>query len=95
MKEVSSQSSQGRSVVTVSFEQGTDMEVASMELTERISMIRDDLPGSVNPSTITQAVPREMESEGFLIYAITGAERSILKGYCEDIIVPVSRGSTA
>ncbi len=88
VKEVSSQSSQGRSVVTVSFEQGTDMEVASMELTERISMIRDDLPGSVNPSTITQAVPREMESEGFLIYAITGAERSILKGYCEDIIVP-------
>jgi HAE1 family hydrophobic/amphiphilic exporter-1 len=88
VKEVSSSSSDGRSVVTVSFEQSTDMDVASMELTERISMIREDLPGNVSASTITQAVPREMESEGFLIYAITGAEKSILKNLAEDVVVP-------
>jgi len=88
VKDVSSSSSEGRSVVTVSFAQGTDMDVASMELTERISMIRDDLPGNVSASTITQAIPREMDSEGFLIYAITGAEKSILKNLAEDIVVP-------
>jgi len=88
VKDVSSSSSDGRSVVTVSFEQGTDMDVASMELTERISMIREDLPGNISASTITQTVPREMESEGFLIYAITGAEKSILKNLAEDVVVP-------
>jgi len=88
VREVSSQSSEGRSVVTVSFDQGADMDVASMELTERISMIRDDLPGNVSASTVTQAVPREMESEGFLIYAITGAEKSVLKNLAEDVVVP-------
>lgn len=88
VREVSSQSSEGRSVVTVSFDQGTDMDIASMELTERISMIRDDLPNNISASTITQAVPREMESEGFLIYAITGAEKSILKNLAEDVVVP-------
>ncbi|HRW78438.1 MAG TPA: efflux RND transporter permease subunit, partial [Candidatus Sabulitectum sp.] len=88
VREVSSQSSEGRSVVTVSFEQGTDMDVASMELIERISMIRDDLPGNAGASTVTQAVPREMESEGFLIYAITGAEKSVLKNLAEDVVVP-------
>ena len=88
VREVSSQSSEGRSVVTVSFEQGTDMDVASMELIERISMIRDELPGNAGASTVTQAVPREMESEGFLIYAITGAEKSVLKNLAEDVVVP-------
>ena len=88
VKDVSSASSASRSVVTVSFAQGTDMDVASMELTERISMIRDDLPGNVSASTITQSIPREMESEGFLIYAITGAEKSILKNLAEDVVVP-------
>ncbi len=86
--DVSSSSGSGRSVVTVSFAQGTDMDVASMELTERISMIRDDMPGNVSASTITQSVPREMESEGFLIYAITGAEKSILKNLAEDVVAP-------
>ena len=89
VQDVSSSSSEGRSVVTVSFAQGTDMDVASMELTERISMIRDDMPSSVSASTITQAIPREMESEGFLIYAITGAEKSILKNLAEDVVVPL------
>lgn len=88
VRQVSSQSSEGRSLVTVSFEQGADMDIASMELTERISMIRDDLPGNTSASTITQAVPREMESEGFLVYAITGAEKSILKNLAEDVVVP-------
>ncbi|PIE52596.1 hypothetical protein CSA37_05795 [Candidatus Fermentibacteria bacterium] len=92
VREVSSNSSEGRSLVTVSFDQGTDMDVASMELTERMSIIRDDLPNAVSPSTITQAVPREMESEGFLVYAVTGAEKSILKGLAEDVIMPALEG---
>ena len=86
--EVSSTSRPGNSNVKVSFEKGTDMDVASMELTERISFLRDELPDAVMIGSVTQAVPRELTSEGFLIYAITGAEPSILKQIADDIIVP-------
>ncbi|MBD3278956.1 MAG: MMPL family transporter, partial [Candidatus Aegiribacteria sp.] len=86
--EVSSTSRTGSSNVEVSFEKGTDMDVASMELTERISFLKDDLPTNVHIGSISQAVPRELESEGFLIYSITGAEPSILKQLAEEEIVP-------
>ncbi|MCD4775185.1 MAG: efflux RND transporter permease subunit [Candidatus Aegiribacteria sp.] len=86
--EVSSTSRPDRSNVEVSFEKGTDMDVASMELTERISFLRDELPSAVMIGSVTQAVPRELTSEGFLIYAITGAEPSVLKQIADDIIVP-------
>jgi HAE1 family hydrophobic/amphiphilic exporter-1 len=86
--EVSSTSRPGNSSVKVSFEKGTDMDVASMELTERISFLRDELPDAVMIGSVTQAVPRELTSEGFLIYAITGAEPSVLKQIADDIIVP-------
>ncbi|MCD4700649.1 MAG: efflux RND transporter permease subunit, partial [Candidatus Aegiribacteria sp.] len=86
--EVSSTSSPSTSHVRVSFEKGTDMDVAAMELTERISFLQDELPDAVMTGSITQAVPRELDSEGFLIYAVTGAEPSILKQIADDIIVP-------
>lgn len=88
VEEVSSVSRLGSSTVTVSFAKGTDMDVAAMVLTERISMIRRDLPATVRPSRITQSVPRDMESEGFLVYSLTGAERPVLKQISEDIVVP-------
>ena len=88
VEEISSSSRSGQSVVTVSFAKGTDMDVAAMELTERVSFLREDLPGTVLPSTITQSVPREMESEGFLVYAFAGAEPSVLKQLAEDVVIP-------
>ncbi|MBN1433314.1 efflux RND transporter permease subunit, partial [Candidatus Fermentibacterales bacterium] len=88
VEEISSRSEASQSMVTVSFAKGTDMDVAAMELTERISLIREDLPDGVLPSTVSQSVPREMESEGFLIYALTGAEKTVLVALAEDVIKP-------
>ncbi len=86
--EVSSTSGTGSSNVSVSFEKGTDMDVVAMELTERVSLLEDELPDAVYIGSVSQAVPRELESEGFLIYALTGAERSVLKQLADDEIVP-------
>lgn len=86
--EISSTSRTGSSNVSVSFEKGTDMDVAAMELTERISFLKDQLPDAVMVGSVTQAVPRELTSQGFLIYAVTGAEPSILEQIADDIIVP-------
>ena len=88
VEEISSSSRSGQSVVTVSFAKGTDMDVAAMELTERVSFLQEDLPSTVMPSTITQSVPREMESEGFLVYALAGAEPSVLKQLADDVVIP-------
>jgi len=86
--EVSSTSRPSSSNVSVSFEKGTDMDVAAMVLTERVSFLQDELPDAVMTGSVTQAVPRELDSEGFLIYAVTGAEPSILKQVSDDIVVP-------
>jgi HAE1 family hydrophobic/amphiphilic exporter-1 len=88
VEEISSSSRAGQSYVTVSFAKGTDMDVASMELTERISFLQNDLPSTIQPSTVTQSVPRDLESEGFLIYSISGAEESVLKQLAEEVVVP-------
>ena len=88
VEEISSSSRAGQSIVTVSFAKGTDMDVAAMELTERVSFLQEDLPATVLPSTITQSVPREMESQGFLVYALAGAEPSVLKQIAEDVVIP-------
>jgi len=85
--EVSSTSSTGSSHVSVSFEKGTDMDVAAMELTERVSLLQDELPEAVNTGSVTQAVPRGLTSEGFLIYALTGAEHSVLKQVADELVV--------
>ena len=85
--EVSSTSGTGSSNVSVSFEKGTDMDVAAMELTERVSLLQDELPEAVRTGSVTQAVPRELSSDGFLIYALTGAEHSVLKQLADDLVV--------
>lgn len=86
--EVSSSSTTGSSSVTVSFAQGSDMDVASMELNEQVSFLQDELPSAVRSSSVSQSVPRELESEGFLIYALTGAGSSVLEQIADDVIVP-------
>ncbi|MCK4505757.1 MAG: efflux RND transporter permease subunit, partial [Candidatus Aegiribacteria sp.] len=83
--EISSTSRTGSSFVSVSFEKGTDMDVAAMELTERVSFLRDELPQAVITGSVTQAEPQEIESEGFLIFALTGAEPSVLKQIADDV----------
>jgi HAE1 family hydrophobic/amphiphilic exporter-1 len=88
VREISSSSENGTSAVTVSFESGTDMDVASMELAERVSLLRDGFPEGVMPSSITTALPRELESRGFLVYALAGSSPEALRTLAEDVIVP-------
>ena len=53
MKSVSSQSSEGSSIVIVEFNDGTDMDFAALDMRERIDMIKEFLPdGASNPMVI-------------------------------------------
>ncbi|MDM7992056.1 MAG: efflux RND transporter permease subunit [Candidatus Fermentibacter sp.] len=88
VEEISSSSESGASSVTISFRKGTDMDVASMELTERISFLSEDLPPEVSASSVTPVLPQELESEGFLVFALAGSDGQALKRLAEDEIVP-------
>jgi HAE1 family hydrophobic/amphiphilic exporter-1 len=88
VREISSSSENGSSNVTVSFDRSTDMDVASMELAERVSLLADGFPEGVMPSGITTALPREVESRGFLVYALAGSSPEALRDLAEDVIVP-------
>ncbi|NLP04840.1 efflux RND transporter permease subunit [Candidatus Fermentibacteria bacterium] len=88
VEEVSSTSEAGSSNVTVSFEKGTDMDVAAMELAERISFMREDLPPGALPSSISAVLPEEMESEDFLVFALSGGDAQEMKRLAEDELVP-------
>ena len=59
--------------ITIEFERETRMEFARLELSERISSIRDELPPGVQP-IVSQYVPQEFseETERFVDYSLTG-----------------------
>ena len=53
MKSVSSQSSEGSSIVIVEFNDGTDMDFTALDMRERIDMVKEFLPdGASNPMVI-------------------------------------------
>ncbi|UCC73937.1 MAG: efflux RND transporter permease subunit [Gemmatimonadota bacterium] len=87
---IESESSEGRSEITVEFARGTDMDFARLELGERIQSIRDDLPPDVRPQ-ITLYIPREFQTgeRVDMRYTLSGSytfER--LRRYAEDELRP-------
>jgi len=80
--------------ITVDFERETRMEFARLELSERISSIRDELPPGVRP-TVSEYVPDEFaeETRRFVDYALTGPYTSARLGQiAEEEIEPAIRG---
>ncbi|MDX1394607.1 MAG: efflux RND transporter permease subunit [Gemmatimonadota bacterium] len=59
--------------IQIDFERETRMEFARLELSERISSVRDELPPGVRP-TVSRYVPQEFaeEQEQFVTYTLTG-----------------------
>jgi HAE1 family hydrophobic/amphiphilic exporter-1 len=72
VKKITSSSSIGMSRIVLDFETKTNMEFASLELTERISGIRAELPYAANRPQIIPYIPEEMGTGDFLHYTISG-----------------------
>ncbi|NIR51311.1 efflux RND transporter permease subunit [candidate division KSB1 bacterium] len=71
-RKVDSISEEGKSTVNIEFSRGTDMDFAALELSEKLSVIRDDLPYGVQPPQIQKYVPEEFQTGRFLSYNLTG-----------------------
>ncbi len=90
VRKIESESSEGRTEITLEFARGTDMDFARLELGERIQSKRDDLPPDVRPE-IEPYVPREFQrgARWDLSYTLAGSytfER--LRKYADEELRP-------
>ncbi len=89
-RKITSESSEGRSEITVEFNRGVDMDFARLDLGERIQSIRDELPPDVRPQ-VSLYVPREFQTGARfdMEYTLAGSytfER--LRRYAEEDLRP-------
>jgi hydrophobic/amphiphilic exporter-1 (mainly G- bacteria), HAE1 family len=84
----------GTSRIVVEFTRGTRMELARLELSERLAALDGELPrGAVGPF-VSPYVPAEMEGQrrAFLRYTVAGPrDTDALRRYVDDSIAPVLR----
>ncbi|WP_058484878.1 efflux RND transporter permease subunit [Defluviitalea phaphyphila] len=85
LKNISSTSSNGSSMVILEFNEGTDMDVAMLDMREKIDMIKDYLPEEAEEPIILEADPNMMP---IMQIGISGEKDLVeLKNIVEDKIV--------
>lgn len=72
LKKISSRSSEGSCYIDMEFHSSTDMDFARLEINEKLSSIKDDLPYGVTPPAISQYIPSDFRDlQGFLTYTVS------------------------
>ncbi|MCD6116961.1 efflux RND transporter permease subunit [bacterium] len=69
---IKSTSEQGQSLIEVEFVRGTDMNFAAMNLNEKISLVREDLPYGAYEPQISKYVPKAFQTNRFFSLRLTG-----------------------
>jgi HAE1 family hydrophobic/amphiphilic exporter-1 len=77
--------------IQVEFERETDMDFARLDLSERLTVLEDELPPGVEPPQVTPYVPDEFRDRTtpFLRYEVTGPyTQEALRAHVDDRVVP-------
>jgi len=69
---ISSVSEQGQSVIDLEFVRGTDMNFTAMDLNEKISLVREELPYGAFEPQISKYVPKAFQTNRFFSLRLTG-----------------------
>ncbi|RKY78839.1 hypothetical protein DRQ07_07125, partial [candidate division KSB1 bacterium] len=69
---ISSVSEQGQSMINIEFVRGTDMNFAAMNLNEKISLVREELPYGAFEPQISKYVPEAFQTSNFFSIRLTG-----------------------
>ncbi len=72
VRKVASSSSVGQSLITLEFDPKTNMELARVQLQEKIRRLRSELPRSASLPEIIPYVPEDFRTEAFLQMTIAG-----------------------
>lgn len=76
IKSLTSTSADGRSIITVEFELGTDMEAAANDVRDKVSQAIRRLPTDVDPPVVTKA---DADAEDILTITVQSDERDLLE----------------
>lgn len=90
VRNISSNSKEGRSTVDIEFDQKTDMNFARLELNEKLASLTETLPAGVSPPRIERYIPEDFRDlQGFLSYSFSGNRSpSELRHFAEETIAP-------
>ena len=82
-------SQEGRSTVTAQVAEGTDLGIYTARLSERLTLVEENLPDQVSPR-LTKRVPEELrEEQGFMTVQLVGPqEPSVLRRRAEEQVAP-------
>jgi HAE1 family hydrophobic/amphiphilic exporter-1 len=73
VRKVTSSSFRNESHVDLEFTRDTNMNFAALDLNERLSFLRDNLPAGASQPIISQYVPQELQRGNFFTFSVTGS----------------------
>lgn len=72
IKKISSRSSEGVSYIDIEFYPSTDINLAKLEINEKLGSLTEELPRGVSPPRIIPYIPKEFRDlQGFLTYTLS------------------------
>jgi HAE1 family hydrophobic/amphiphilic exporter-1 len=92
VKEIKSRSSEGIAWVSLEFYPDVDIDFARIEINEKISALKDELPYGVSPPRVSTYVPEDLRDlQGFITYTVSsnGSANEIRKYLKENILYSI------
>lgn len=92
VKNINSRSSQGYSYINLELHENTNMDFIRIEINEKLSIVKDELPYGVSPPKLSAYLPEDFRDlQGFITYTIS-ANRSaneVRKYVKENLVYPL------
>jgi len=92
IKKISSRSSEGFSNITIDFHPGTDINFARIEVNEKLTALKNQLPVGVSSPRISPYIPKDFqELQGFLTYSISSnrSANEVRKYLIDNLLLPL------
>ncbi|MCX6168632.1 MAG: efflux RND transporter permease subunit [Ignavibacteriales bacterium] len=90
VKKISSTSSEGSAQISLEFHPSVDIEFARVEINEKLSSIKNNLPVGVLSPRVSQYIPKDLQNlQGFLTYSISSNRSSndVRKYLTENVVM--------
>ncbi len=92
VKNINSRSSQGYSYINLELHENTNMDFIRIEINEKLSMIKDELPYGVSPPKLSAYLPEDFRDlQGFITYTISAnsSANEVRKYVKENLVYPL------
>lgn len=92
IKKISSRSSEGLSYITIDFHPDTDINFARIEINEKLTALKNELPVGISPPRISPYIPKDFqELQGFLTYSVSSnrSANEVRKYLIDNILLPL------